>query len=289
MPGRLQKDFRSGNLAENLGVLLLKGIAAVAEVPRPEDVGLDAIATLLRLKDDDNYYAEDTFVVQLKSASVKTIKYEGYELDWLIGQSQPMFIGVVSLREASISLYPTIYVNHAVLALNSDWIQVHFGASKSPPIFNGQKNCPWKGAGDKGAIVWLGAPLLKWTIDDIANKKWGEESYCTLKRYLTIAKFQIELFALGQCSTVEWSTNDSDSITEQFGMMKGGLGDFDEVAQRYAPCFRALMLRVISSDHESAKTVLRSLVAMTDSLREMGIEVDPDDLLQKFSPLLQTP
>jgi hypothetical protein len=80
MPGRLQRDFRSGNLAEHQGVLLLKGIAAVADVPRPEDVGLDAIATLLRPDDDDNYYAEDTFVVQLKSTSANSIRYEGHEL-----------------------------------------------------------------------------------------------------------------------------------------------------------------------------------------------------------------
>jgi len=69
MPGRLRTSFRSGNLAEDLGLLLLKGIAAVADVPRTEDVGLDAIATLLRRASDGNCYAEDGFVVQLKSYS----------------------------------------------------------------------------------------------------------------------------------------------------------------------------------------------------------------------------
>ena len=69
MPGRLRTSFRSGNLAEHLGLLLLKGIAAVADVPRTEDVGLDAVATLLRRASDGNCYAEDGFVVQLKSYS----------------------------------------------------------------------------------------------------------------------------------------------------------------------------------------------------------------------------
>src|SRR5436190_24236421 len=104
MPGRIRSSFRAGNLAEHLGLLLLKGIAAVADVPRPEDVGLDAIATLLRPDDDDNYYADDSFVVQLKSASATSIKYKGHELQWLIGQSQPMFIGLVSLADSEISL-----------------------------------------------------------------------------------------------------------------------------------------------------------------------------------------
>src|SRR5436305_14802175 len=88
MPGRLRTSFRSGNLAEHLGLLLLKGIAAVADVPRTEDIGLDAVATLLRRDADGNCYAEDGFVVQLKSYSETSIEYRHHELTWLLGQSQ---------------------------------------------------------------------------------------------------------------------------------------------------------------------------------------------------------
>src|SRR5439155_23385363 len=102
MPGRLRTSFRSGNLAEDLGLLLLKGIAAVADVPRPEDVGLDAIATLLRRGEDGNCYAEDGFVVQLKSASDGSIEYREHALSWFLGQTQPMFVGRVSLRDSKI-------------------------------------------------------------------------------------------------------------------------------------------------------------------------------------------
>src|SRR5438093_7366742 len=98
MPGRLRTSFRSGNLAEHLGLLLLKGIAAVADVPRTEDIGLDAVATLLRRDNDGNCYAEETFVVQLKSDSEKSIDYRDHGLSWFLGQSQPMFIARVSLK-----------------------------------------------------------------------------------------------------------------------------------------------------------------------------------------------
>ena len=81
--GRLHGDFRSGNLAENLGLLLLKGAAAVAEVPRSEDVGVDAVGTLLRRDSDGNHYAEDTFVVQLKSESARTLEYRDHAVEWL--------------------------------------------------------------------------------------------------------------------------------------------------------------------------------------------------------------
>src|SRR6266550_3449609 len=84
MPGRLRNSFRSGNLAKHLGLLLLKGIAAVADVARPEDIGLDAIATLLRRDKDGNCYAEDSFLVQLKAASVTSVQYKGHELEWFV-------------------------------------------------------------------------------------------------------------------------------------------------------------------------------------------------------------
>src|SRR5688572_5456825 len=126
MPGRLRTSFRSGNLKEHLGVLLLKGIAAVADVPRPEDVGLDAIATLLRRDPDGNCYAEDTFLVQLKSESTTSIEYRGHELEWFLNQTQPLFIGSVSLADSQISLYPTLFVNHAVLSSEAKSVTVRF-------------------------------------------------------------------------------------------------------------------------------------------------------------------
>src|SRR5437868_2915108 len=124
MPGRLRTSFRSGNLAEHVGLLLLKGIAAVADVPRTEDVGLDAVATLLRRASDGNCYAEDGFVVQFKSYSETSIDYHDHELSWLIGQLQPMFIGRVSLQDSRISLYPTLHINQAVLALHTEHITI---------------------------------------------------------------------------------------------------------------------------------------------------------------------
>jgi hypothetical protein len=66
--GRRPRDFRAGDLSEELGVALLKGIAAVATVPRPEDVGIDAIATLLREGPNRMLVAENSFYVQIKKA-----------------------------------------------------------------------------------------------------------------------------------------------------------------------------------------------------------------------------
>ncbi|HEY6346392.1 MAG TPA: hypothetical protein VIY49_33295 [Bryobacteraceae bacterium] len=130
MPGRQNTNFRSGNLTEHFGLLLLKGIAAVADVPRPEDFGLDAVATLLRRDSDGNSYAEDSFVVQLKSSAETSVGYPDHALTWFLAQSEPMFIGIVSRKEASISLYPTFQVNQAVLALHAKQVKVVFRPPK---------------------------------------------------------------------------------------------------------------------------------------------------------------
>jgi hypothetical protein len=170
MVGRLRTSFRSGNLNEHLGLLLLKGIAAVAEIPRPEDVGLDAVATLLRGDEDGNCYAEDSFVVQLKSESVESIQYEDHELKWFVGQSAPVFIGRISLADARISLYQTIFINQAVVALHAKKVRILFGESEIGGFLRGQRWFPWVGTGADTGAIWLGLPVLQWTLNNLADK-----------------------------------------------------------------------------------------------------------------------
>src|SRR5205807_9693949 len=265
MPGRLRGSFRSGNLAEHLGLLLLKGIAAVAEVTRPEDVGLDAVGTLLRRDDDGNHYAEDSFVVQLKAESSTSIEYEGHELEWFIEQTQPLLIGLVSLGNSQMSLYPTLFVNQAVFSLHAKKVKIHFGASELPPFLPGQKWAPWREEAEDGATVWLGAPLLRWTLKDLVSHDWAIRTYRTLKRFNALARRELELLSFGQCSVLDWSTNDADSVTSQLGMMKGHSDDLASVANRCAPCLHAIMLRAFWM-RESGNPLMSSLLTLAVAL-----------------------
>lgn len=289
MPGRRLRSYRSGDLAEHLGLLLLKGIAAVAEVTRPEDFGLDAIATLLRNDADGCCYAENSFVVQLKSESKPTtIEYKDFQLDWLVGQSQPMFIGLVSRAESQISLYPTLFVNHAVLALHARTVTVRFGASAIPPLFAGQDWARWKGEPDHGATVWLGEPLLRWTINDLADNDWNKRTYETLKRFLGVARRELELLSFGQCSMLNWSTNDASSIASQPGIMKGGLDDLQSLADRCAPGLHALMLRAFALNNEAGNSLANSLVSLATALRDSGAEIDANNLFENVFFAMQS-
>lgn len=289
MPGRLRTSFRSGNLAEHLGLLLLKGIAAVAEVTRPEDVGLDAIATLLRRDDDGNCYAENSFLVQLKSASTKAIVYQGHELDWLVGQTQPMFIGLISLDNTRISLYPTLFVNQAVFSLCAKKVTIRFGASDLPTGLVGQKWLPWKGEPDDGASVWLGEPLLEWTLKDLVNKEWVNDSYRILKSFLSVAEREIDLLSFGQFSVLNWTTNDVRSIDSHYGMMKGHPDELKSIAGRLTPGLNKIMLHAMTMRNDSGKEIMLSLIRLATTLRGIGVEIDPLGFFSKFPLALQQP
>jgi len=288
MPGRLRRSFRSGNLAEHLGILLLKGLAAVADVPRPEDVGLDAIASLLRRDEDGNFYAEDSFVVQLKSDSATIIKYSNHELDWLLAQSLPMFIGLVSLKESRLSLYPTLNVNAAVLALHARKITIRFGKSELPAFFAGTDWSPWAGGPGDSATVWLGEPLLEWRLGDLADPNWSGSAYEILKCFLSLARREHELLVLGQCSNIVWSKNDRSSIRSASMMMKVHPGDLPSLAQHCKACLHALFMRGLSMPEQAGNALMIPLLSLTAALRELGVDIDEENLFAKFFVALRS-
>ena len=51
VPGARGKNLRSGDLAEQLGLFMLQHVAIVVPMPRTEDIGIDAVVTLLRNSD----------------------------------------------------------------------------------------------------------------------------------------------------------------------------------------------------------------------------------------------
>ena len=282
MPGRRRKSFRSGDMAEDFGLSLMRGIAAVAEVPRTEDFGMDAVANLHRLDDDGNVYAEDSFIVQLKASSTKQVPYEDHELTWLLEQKLPMFIGLVALDRASISLYPTIRINQAVFAIETTRVSARFGRFKMPDFLAGQDHYGWKKDQDGGLTVWLGDPLLEWTIGDVVDSEWTHQAYKTLKRYICFADRELHLLSLGQSSPIVWSTNDETSIQSSSIMMKGSPSDLQQIATACVPCLRSLMLRAVFEPSAASNSLMNSLIALVESLRELGAEIDRDKLFDKM-------
>jgi hypothetical protein len=96
-------NYRFGDRAEGLGIVLMQMFCAIAPVPRQEDFGIvDAVATLLR-RDGRLVYAEDSFSVQFKSRTERVVKYVGERFDALLNQELGLFIAQVDLSRADIN------------------------------------------------------------------------------------------------------------------------------------------------------------------------------------------
>jgi hypothetical protein len=99
------RNYRTGDRAEDLGIFLLKAFCAVAPIPRQEDFGLaDGVATLLR-SEGRFWYAEDSFLVQLKSRTEKNMTLEGPVFERWLAQDLSIFVGQVNLIKGSIKLF----------------------------------------------------------------------------------------------------------------------------------------------------------------------------------------
>src|SRR5947209_3707201 len=103
MPSQRHADFRSGDRAEGLGLELLRAFAFVAPIPRPEDVGLDAVATVFR-RQKRILFAERSFLVQSKAGvSKKPVKYSGAEVDWFRKLELPLYFLTVEMSNCTAS------------------------------------------------------------------------------------------------------------------------------------------------------------------------------------------
>lgn len=195
MSGRRLKSYRSGDLSEDLGVFLLKSFSTVATVARQEDVGIDAVCTLLREDDDGLLYAEDSFYVQFKSASDRVLVYKGHEKKWLQSLRLPLFIGSVNRKHATMELYSTHRLSHLWLEKESQELHLHLDRTQEHPSPSGVR------------IANIGPPLLRWTITDLADSGFAQRAYSHLKIVIEGEARNLKYRDVQYCEYIRWETN----------------------------------------------------------------------------------
>ena len=197
MVGKRDANLRKGDLAEGIGRELLRRFAAVASVPREEDFGIDAVCTLLRADEARNLYAENSFAVQFKSASVRTMPYEGEAARWLRQLDIPLLIGSVDLARAELTLYSTEnafarYVHARVpydLILCLDGGRVPADPRRAGAyLLRQEKGVP---------SIWLGTPLLHCSILDAGAPEFPAMAYRALKPWLDFSAESRRLRSFG--------------------------------------------------------------------------------------------
>ncbi|WEK31012.1 MAG: hypothetical protein P0Y58_02155 [Candidatus Pseudomonas phytovorans] len=195
MPAFKGKNLRSGDLAEQLGTLLLQNLALVAPVPRTEDVGVDVVATLLEDFDNRRFKATNSFYVQIKSSSVDSIEYKNEEIEWLFALELPFFIARVNKCQLRIELY-CCHALHEAFVVNQGrkTLRIEFGnGSKADEIM----------APD--AVVNVGPPVFSWSMDDVDKVTDLRSKFSAVcKAHIEVAKLSMELRRVGRVETLIW-------------------------------------------------------------------------------------
>jgi hypothetical protein len=266
MPGRRWKDFRSGDWNEELGILLLKAVAAVAPVPRQEDFGLDAIATLLRDDDTGDYLlTEESFYVQLKSDSERKVKYAGHGVSWLKNLQLPFLIGQVDKKDASLALYPTHRLSQVLLEGPHKEIHLYFGSVNES-----------KGGTDQ-RYAGLGPPLLCWTTYDVAREDFAPWAYSILKPYLEAEQRNVKYRNIRYCEPITWETNQIPRCANSHMIFGSTVSDDDlyESLRSMTPHLHKFAACCMTKkDRQAMEIVLR----MVDYMRGNGIDPDPNNI-----------
>lgn len=274
MPGRTPHGFRVGNLAEGLGVLLLKTVAAVAEVSRPEDVGIDAVATLLRKDSDNQLYAENSFYVQFKSSMKdKLITYSGHEVRWLEALKLPFFIGFVNRDSGNLDLYAAHRMSNVLTESSYQTIELLLDPNFAEAARGLDPKTETVTTVDTRRVN-IGPPLLSWSLKDAADQHFLDLAYDSLKAYLNAEQRNVDNRAIRYSESIEWRTNELP-ITGGSSTQFQALSDKDEMKRALevmVPHVKHLAMRAWMTRD---KALLTLVIQLCDYMRMNGCDPDP--------------
>jgi hypothetical protein len=269
VPGTADQNLRRANMHEDLGVYLLQGFASVAPVPRTQDVGIDAVATLLRRVDGRQLAADKTFAVQLKSASVRMLPFTGLQVAWLKEMQLPFFIGSVDTRNYSISLFTTHHVSRAFCEGDYEAIHVYLDPVE---ITVNQPSV---------RTVYLGAPVIAWDASRTYDADFLDWAYSLMKPVVDAEHESIKCRSLHLVSPITWKTNEPSSSNGAMMMFLPPVGEPQHAYQEILPSLRVITMECMTRGSEEDREDVRRFIAM---LRRQGVEADPVRLLD--SPLV---
>lgn len=263
MPGNRDRNFRGGDLSEGLGLEMLRPFAYIAPVPRTEDIGFDAVATLQR-RNGRQLYAEDSFVVQVKAASVRVLEFEGEKLDWLRSLSLPFYLMSVDRQSFTMELRSIVRAS------------THFNYRDRKAITLNLDETPFDITGDRMS-VWLGPPILRWTAPEANDPTYHQTVYEVLKAWIRFEMENISLRPLGMMFRICWETNQIPQPTGSFTIASHPR-EFQSVLEALCPQMQWLGMHVFGN-RESSDDLLIGLLHLTQFMRRHGVDPDPGGLL----------
>jgi len=255
MTGRRLRSYRIGDLNEELVILLLKSLAAVAPIPRQEDFGLDAVATLLRPDQKSScVYAEKSFYVQFKTESRYPLSYQGHELEWLKNLQLPLFIGQVRRQDSTLRLFPAHGLNEIFVLRDfrdfKELIVKLQDQGKAKRLVN-QDRCE----------VFLGEPLLSFNMEQASDSVFTDRAYQILRDYLPLEQQNVNSRCLRFYRHIRWTTNEKVLSEGQLVALRRTFlkNDLYDACESIVPGLEVIKLYAENEDSVLAEK-LRSLV-----------------------------
>ena len=181
------RSYRQGDIAEGFGLQALRTIGLVAPVPRSEDVGVDAVLTLLE-RDGGLLHARESCLIQIKSRSSGGPKFEGERLAWLRSLRLPLFYVLVDLKKLRIAIYALHRIEH-LLATEDDVDSVV---------------CTLTTRSHKENRHWIGPPVDEFELTDLADPTTVQRTGQLMKAHLDLALVNIALRKYGITCPVIW-------------------------------------------------------------------------------------
>ena len=200
MPGKLGKNLRSGHKAEDLGILFLKNFCACVQVKQEEDIGIDAVATLLK-EQRGMLYAEDTFFAQIKSKSVAQITYENEELEWLINQDLPIFIISVDRIGDEIKIYTSNAAYQIIGYRGFNKLQLNLTDDEQEYFKRAEVI-------ENTISIDIGPPIIISSFEASKDNEEQNRLYSLLKIWTQEEHKQTQMRKLGFSKVARWSTGD---------------------------------------------------------------------------------
>lgn len=261
MPGMRDRNLRSGDLHEDLGILLLKAIGLVAPVPRQEDVGTDAFVTLIRPEGSRRLIPDLSFLVQLKSASVSSVSYTTKDgMAWIRSLDSPLFIGRVDIKQSRIELFTTLRLHQVLLEKDYKGIELLLD--------------PGKESADDPNLrrANLGQPIHAWSIADLSKPDFLTRSYAVLRPHIDALRRNRSLRGIQTQLCLRWETGQPPTAVGEM-MLLSPENDIADTLRDMIPHARRLMMEVASKKRYGDLPVM---LALFDLMKRWGADPDPN-------------
>jgi len=251
----------------------LRTVALVAPIPRQEDVGTDAFATLVRPDGSRRLLPDISFLVQFKAASVGQVNYASPDaLAWISKLEIPLFIGRVSLNPGRMELFSTERLNRVLLEGTYDQICLLLDSS--------DESSKSSTAGCRRANI--GPPVLTWSLDDAVEPDFLTRAYEVLRPHVENMRQNRLLRGISYQRLLRWDTGHPPA--DNGVMMLGSPQDDVRGALReMVPYVHRLLFEVQSKSRYADFPVLAALVGM---MRRWGVDPDPDGTMLRVTAFL---